>query len=62
MKYKQNLKILGIWLVISPFILGFVSLSAVINNIALGVIILAFVYRKEISEYKKILKGHCRQD
>ena len=36
--------ILGIWLVLSPFILGFVTSQATWNNIIVGFLVLAFAF------------------
>jgi site-specific recombinase len=36
--------ILGIWLILSPFILGFVSNQATWNNIIVGFLVLVFAF------------------
>lgn len=36
--------VLGIWLILSPFILGFVSDQATWNNIVVGILILTFTF------------------
>lgn len=36
--------ILGIWLILSPFILGFVTDQATWNNIIVGFLVLAFAF------------------
>jgi hypothetical protein len=36
--------ILGIWLILSPFILGFITSQAIWNNIIVGFLVLAFAF------------------